>query len=182
MKLSHFEYNLPKTRLAKHPTPERDECKLMLVDRSDQSIKHLIFKDIVDFFEEGDVIALNNTKVFPARLFGNKEKTGARIEVFLLRELNDEQRLWDVLVDPARKIRIGNKLYFGEDESLVAEVIDNTTSRGRTLRFLYDGPYDEFRAKLDELEKHHFQSILIDQLKKKIKIDFKQFTQNMKEL
>ena len=138
MKLSHFEYNLPKTRLAKHPTPERDECKLMLVDRSDQSIKHLIFKDIIDFFEEGDVIALNNTKVFPARLFGNKEKTGARIEVFLLRELNDEQRLWDVLVDPARKIRIGNKLYFGEDESLVAEVIDNTTSRGRTLRFLYD--------------------------------------------
>tara|TARA_B110000495_G_scaffold201131_1_gene217833 strand:- start:337 stop:1386 length:1050 start_codon:yes stop_codon:yes gene_type:complete len=151
MKLSHFEYNLPKTRLAKHPSPERDECKLMLIDRSDQSIKHLIFKDIIDFFEEGDVIALNNTKVFPARLFGNKEKTGARIEVFLLRELNDEQRLWDVLVDPARKIRIGNKLYFGEDESLVAEVIDNTTSRGRTLRFLYDGPYDEFRAKLDEL-------------------------------
>ena len=151
MKLSDFNYKLPKTRLAKHPSPERDECKLMLLDRSDQSIKHLVFKDIIDFFEEGDVIALNNTKVFPARLFGNKEKTGARIEVFLLRELNDEQRLWDVLVDPARKIRIGNKLYFGDDESLVAEVIDNTTSRGRTLRFLFDGPYDEFRSKLDEL-------------------------------
>ena len=151
MKLSDFNYKLPKTRLAKHPSQERDECKLMLLDRSDQSIKHLIFKDIVDFFEEGDIIALNNTKVFPARLFGNKEKTGARIEVFLLRELNDEQRLWDVLVDPARKIRIGNKLYFGDDESLVAEVIDNTTSRGRTLRFLFDGEYDEFRTKLEEL-------------------------------
>ena len=151
MKLSDFNYKLPKTRLAKHPSQERDECKLMLLDRSDQSIKHLIFKDIIDFFEEGDIIALNNTKVFPARLFGNKEKTGARIEVFLLRELNDEQRLWDVLVDPARKIRIGNKLYFGDDESLVAEVIDNTTSRGRTLRFLFDGKYDEFRTKLEEL-------------------------------
>ncbi len=151
MKLSHFDYKLPKTRLAKHPASERDECKLMLVDRSDQSIKHLIFKDIVDFFEEGDVMLLNNTKVFTERIFGNKEKTFAIIEVFLLRELNDEQRLWDVLVDTARKIRIGNKLYFGEDESLVAEVIDNTTSRGRTLRFLYDGQYDEFRAKLDEL-------------------------------
>ena len=111
----------------------------------------MIFKDIIDFYDDGDVIVLNNTKVFPARLFGNKEKTGARIEVFLLRELNQDQRLWDVLVDPARKIRIGNKLYFGEDESLVAEVIDNTTSRGRTLRFLFDGPYDEFRNKLQEL-------------------------------
>ena len=151
MKLSDFNYKLPKTRLAKHPSQERDECKLMLLDRSDQSIKHLIFKDIIDFFDDGDVIVLNNTKVFPARLYGNKEKTGARIEVFLLRELNTDQRLWDVLVDPARKIRIGNKLYFGDDDSLVAEVIDNTTSRGRTLRFLYDGSYEEFRDKLIEL-------------------------------
>merc|ERR1739841_439611 len=122
----------------------------MVIDRSDYSIQHRVFKDMIEYFNEDDVVVLNNTKVFPARLFGNKEKTGARIEVFLLRELNQDQRLWDVLVDPARKIRIGNKLYFGEDESLVAEVIDNTTSRGRTLRFLFDGPYDEFRNKLQE--------------------------------
>ena len=151
MKLSSFEYKLPDKYIAQHPSEERDECKLMLLNRKDQTIEHLVFKDIIDFYNDGDVIVLNNTKVFPARLFGNKEKTGARIEVFLLRELNQDQRLWDVLVDPARKIRIGNKLYFGEDESLVAEVIDNTTSRGRTLRFLFDGPYDEFRAKLQEL-------------------------------
>jgi len=151
MKLSSFEYKLPDKYIAQHPSEERDECKLMLLNRKDQTIEHLVFKDIIDFYDDGDVIVLNNTKVFPARLFGNKEKTGARIEVFLLRELNQDQRLWDVLVDPARKIRIGNKLYFGEDESLVAEVIDNTTSRGRTLRFLFDGPYDEFRAKLQEL-------------------------------
>ena len=151
MKLSDFDYKLPQKLLAQHPSNERDECKLMLLNRKEQTIEHLVFKDIIDFFDEGDVIALNNTKVFPARLYGNKEKTGARIEVFLLRELNIDQRLWDVLVDPARKIRIGNKLYFGEDESLVAEVIDNTTSRGRTLRFLFDGPYDEFRNKLQEL-------------------------------
>jgi S-adenosylmethionine:tRNA ribosyltransferase-isomerase len=123
----------------------------MVLNRKDQTIEHKLFKDLIDYFEEDDVMILNNTKVFPARLFGNKEKTGARIEVFLLRELNEEQRLWDVLVDPARKIRIGNKLYFGEDESLVAEVIDNTTSRGRTLRFLYDGSYQDFRNKLKEL-------------------------------
>ena len=151
MKLSDFDYKLPKKYLAQYPSDERDECKLMLLNRKEEKIEHLIFKDIIDFFDDGDVIVLNNTKVFPARLFGNKEKTGARIEVFLLRELNEDQRLWDVLVDPARKIRIGNKLYFGEDESLVAEVIDNTTSRGRTLRFLFDGPYDEFRNKLQEL-------------------------------
>ena len=151
MKLSSFEYKLPDKYIAQHPSEERDECKLMLLNRKDQTIEHLVFKDIIDFYDDGDVIVLNNTKVFPARLFGNKEKTGARIEVFLLRELNQDQRLWDVLVDPARKIRIGNKLYFGEDESLVAEVIDNTTSRGRTLRFLFDGPYDEFRIKLQEL-------------------------------
>ena len=151
MKLSDFDYKLPKKLLAQYPSEERDECKLMLLNRKEQTIEHLVFKDVIDFFDEGDVIVLNNTKVFPARLYGNKEKTGARIEVFLLRELNTDQRLWDVLVDPARKIRIGNKLYFGEDESLVAEVIDNTTSRGRTLRFLFDGPYEEFRNKLQEL-------------------------------
>ena len=151
MKLSAFDYKLPDKYLAQHPSAERDECKLMLLNRKEETIEHLVFKDIIDFYDEGDVIVLNNTKVFPARLFGNKEKTGARIEVFLLRELNQDQRLWDVLVDPARKIRIGNKLYFGEDESLVAEGIDNTTSRGRTLRFLFDGPYEEFRGKLEQL-------------------------------
>ncbi|WP_340075437.1 tRNA preQ1(34) S-adenosylmethionine ribosyltransferase-isomerase QueA [Leptobacterium sp. I13] len=151
MKLSHFNFDLPKELLAEYPSENRDEARLMVVDRAKKTIEHKLFKDLVDYFEEGDVMVLNNTKVFPARLFGNKEKTGARIEVFLLRELNIEQRLWDVLVDPARKIRIGNKLYFGEDESLVAEVIDNTTSRGRTLRFLYDGSYEEFRRKLNEL-------------------------------
>ena len=151
MKLSAFEYKLPDKYIAQHPSEERDECKLMVLNRKEQTIDHLVFKDIIDFYDEGDVVVLNNTKVFPARLFGNKEKTGARIEVFLLRELSDEQRLWDVLVDPARKIRIGNKLYFGEDDSLVAEVIDNTTSRGRTLRFFFDGSYDEFRKALFEL-------------------------------
>ena len=151
MKLSHFNFDLPKDLLAEYPSENRDEARLMVVHRKDGKIEHKMFKDLIDYFDEGDVMVLNNTKVFPARLFGNKEKTGARIEVFLLRELNVEQRLWDVLVDPARKIRIGNKLYFGEDESLVAEVIDNTTSRGRTLRFLYDGSYEEFRKKLNEL-------------------------------
>jgi len=151
MKLSDFDYKLPQNLYAQYPSQERDESKLMLLNRKEQTIEHLVFKDIIDFFDEGDVVVLNNTKVFPARLYGNKEKTGARIEVFLLRELNQDQRLWDVLVDPARKIRIGNKLYFGEDESLVAEVIDNTTSRGRTLRFLFDGTYDEFRKKLQDL-------------------------------
>jgi len=151
MKLSNFNFELPKELLAEYPAEHRDESKLMVVHRDTGKIEHKMFKDLIDYFDEGDVMVLNNTKVFPARLFGNKEKTGARIEVFLLRELNQEQRLWDVLVDPARKIRIGNKLYFGEDESLVAEVIDNTTSRGRTLRFLYDGPYSDFRRKLREL-------------------------------
>tara|TARA_B100001989_G_C24549899_1_gene473606 strand:- start:4397 stop:5446 length:1050 start_codon:yes stop_codon:yes gene_type:complete len=151
MKLSDFQFDLPKTLLAQRPSPDRDESRLMVLSRKEEKIEHYVFKDIINFFDEGDVMVLNNTKVFPARLFGNKEKTGARIEVFLLRELNQEQRLWDVLVDPARKIRIGNKLYFGEDDSLVAEVIDNTTSRGRTLRFLFDGNYDQFRLKLKEL-------------------------------
>ena len=151
MKLSHFNFKLPEELLAVRPSDIRDEARLMILDRKKQTIEHKLFKDLIDYFEEGDVMILNNTKVFPARLYGNKEKTGARIEVFLLRELNDEQRLWDVLVDPARKIRIGNKLYFGDDDTLVAEVIDNTTSRGRTLRFLYDGSYREFRQKLTDL-------------------------------
>ncbi len=151
MKLSHFNFKLPEELLAEHPAENRDESRLMVLNRKDKTIEHKMFKDLIDYFDEGDVMILNNTKVFPARLYGNKEKTGARIEVFLLRELNEEQRLWDVLVDPARKIRIGNKLYFGDDETLVAEVIDNTTSRGRTLRFLYDGSYKEFRKKLNEL-------------------------------
>ena len=151
MKLSHFNFNLPEELLAEFPSENRDESRLMVVNRKTGTIEHKLFKDVIDYFDDGDVMVLNNTKVFPARLYGNKEKTGARIEVFLLRELNAEQRLWDVLVDPARKIRIGNKLYFGDDDSLVAEVIDNTTSRGRTLRFLYDGSYEEFREKLVEL-------------------------------
>ena len=151
MKLSHFGFDLPSELLAEYPAENRDESRLMVLNRKEQTIEHKMFKDLIEYFDEDDVLILNNTKVFPARLFGNKEKTGARIEVFLLRELNEDQRLWDVLVDPARKIRIGNKLYFGEDETLVAEVIDNTTSRGRTLRFLYDGSYSEFRKKLNEL-------------------------------
>ncbi len=151
MKLSNFNFNLPQELLAEYPASNRDESRLMVLNRKEQTIEHKMFKDLIDYFNEDDVLITNNTKVFPARLFGNKEKTGARIEVFLLRELNPETRLWDVLVDPARKIRIGNKLYFGEDESLVAEVIDNTTSRGRTLRFLFDGSYEDFRNKLTEL-------------------------------
>ena len=151
MKLSHFKFDLPIELLAEYPAEHRDESRLMVLNRKTQTIEHKMFKDIIDYFDEGDLMVVNNTKVFPARMYGEKEKTGARIEVFLLRELNAESRLWDVLVDPARKIRIGNKLFFGDDESLVAEVIDNTTSRGRTLRFLYDGSYEEFRKKLEEL-------------------------------
>lgn len=148
MKLSQFKFNLPADLIAQHPAKNRDESRLMVVNRKDGSIEHRTFKDILDYVSAGDVFVLNNTKVFPARLYGEKEKTGAKIEVMLLRELNHESRLWDVLVDPARKIRIGNKLYFGENDDLVAEVIDNTTSRGRTLRFLYDGPHDEFKEAL----------------------------------
>ena len=155
MKLSQFDFELPQEKIATELMPEvnghiqwRDECKLMVLHKDSGEIEHRVFKDIIDYFGKGDRFVLNDTKVFPAKLYGKKEKTGADIMVFLLRELNREQRLWDVIVDPARKIRIGNKLYFGEDESMVAEVIDNTTSRGRTLRFLYDGPYDEFKAAL----------------------------------
>ena len=150
MKLSKFKFNLPKELIAKYPTENRDESRLLVVDREKKTFEHKMFKDILGYFGDGDVFVLNNTKVFPARLYGEKEKTGAQIEVFLLRELNKESRLWDVLVDPARKIRIGNKLYFGNDE-LVAEVIDNTTSRGRTLRFLFDGPYEEFKKTINRL-------------------------------
>jgi len=151
MKLSEFSFDLPEELIAEYPTENRDESRLMVVHRDTGKIEHRLFKDIINYFSEGDVMIMNNTKVFPARMYGNKEKTGAKIEVFLLRELNRESLLWDVLVDPARKIRIGNKLYFGEDDSLVAEVIDNTTSRGRTLRFLFDGSYEEFKAKITEL-------------------------------
>lgn len=151
MKLSQFKFNLPKELIAKYPADNRDESRLLVVNRETGKFEHKVFKDIVNYFDDQDVMVFNNTKVFPARLYGNKEKTGAKIEVFLLRELNREQRLWDVLVDPARKIRIGNKLYFGEDDSLVAEVIDNTTSRGRTLRFLFDGSYEEFKKTLYDL-------------------------------
>lgn len=151
MKLSKFKFELPEELVAKHPADVRDESRLMVVHRDTGKIEHRVFKDVLEYFDDEDVMIFNNTKVFPARMYGNKEKTGAKIEVFLLRELDRESKLWDVLVDPARKIRIGNKLYFGENEDFVAEVIDNTTSRGRTLRFLYDGPYEEFRKRLNEL-------------------------------
>jgi S-adenosylmethionine:tRNA ribosyltransferase-isomerase len=151
MKLSQFKFKLPPELIADRPVPNRDESRLMVLDRKTKTITHKSFKDIIEYFNDGDTFVINNTKVFPARMYGNKEKTGAKIEVFLLRELNAESRLWDVLVDPARKIRIGNKLYFGEDDSLVAEVIDNTTSRGRTLRFLFDGPHEEFKRVLYSL-------------------------------
>lgn len=151
MKLSQFKFRLPEELIAQTPVKERDQCRMMVVNRATGEIEHRVFKDIINYFADGDMIVFNDTRVFPARLYGNKEKTGARIEVFLLRELNAENKLWDVLVEPARKIRIGNKLYFGEDESMVAEVIDNTTSRGRTLRFLYDGSHEEFKEALFRL-------------------------------
>ncbi len=153
MKLSQFRYHLPSDLIAERPLENRDESRLMVIDRKTKTIEHKMFTDILGYYKDGDVFILNNTKVFPALLTGEKEKTGAKITVFLLRELNSEARLWDVLVDPARKIRIGNKLYFGDDDSLVAEVIDNTTSRGRTLRFLFDGSYDEFKRTIESLGK-----------------------------
>lgn len=175
MKLSQFGFELPTELIAKYPSEDRDECRLMVLHKDTGEIEHKIFKDIINYVKPHDLFVFNDAKVFPARLKGNKEKTGAEIEVFLLRELNSEQRLWDVLVDPARKIRIGNKLYFGENDSLVAEVIDNTTSRGRTLRFLFDGSYEEFRQTLyqmgslpvpkwirpeaEEIDKERFQTI-----------------------
>ena len=151
MKLSQFRYELPEELIAQHPLDNRDDSRLMIVHRDTGKFEHRMFKDVVDIFDEGDVFVANNTKVFPAKMYGNKEKTGAVIEVFLLRELNRESLLWDVLVDPARKIRIGNKLYFGENDELVAEVIDNTTSRGRTLRFLFNGTHEEFMQTVSQL-------------------------------
>ena len=151
MKLSNYGFDFKPELIAQYPTINRDESRLLVLHRDTGEIEHRLFKDILDYFEEKDRFVFNDTKVFPARLYGNKEKTGAEIEIFLLRELNRELRLWDVLVDPARKIRIGNKLYFGEDDILGAEVIDNTTSRGRTLRFLYDGSYEEFKETLYRL-------------------------------
>ncbi|NWJ52559.1 MAG: tRNA preQ1(34) S-adenosylmethionine ribosyltransferase-isomerase QueA [Bacteroidetes bacterium] len=153
MKLSQFRFHLPSDLIAQHPSENRDESRLMVLNRQTKTIEHRKFTDIMDYFSDGDVMILNNTKVFPALLTGEKEKTGAKITVFLLRELNSESRLWDVLVDPARKIRIGNKLYFGDNDDLVAEVIDNTTSRGRTLRFLYDGSYEDFKHTIEVLGK-----------------------------
>ncbi len=178
MKLSQYGYEFSPEMLAKYPADNRDESRLMVLNRKDGTIEHRVFKEILDYFDEKDLFVFNDTKVFPARLYGNKEKTGAEIEIFLLRELNRELRLWDVLVDPARKIRIGNKLYFGEDDILGAEVIDNTTSRGRTLRFLYDGSYEEFketlyrmgetplprwvREKVEEIDTERYQTIYAD--------------------
>jgi S-adenosylmethionine:tRNA ribosyltransferase-isomerase len=160
MRLSKFRFDLPESLIAQYPAKNRDESRMLVLHRKDGKVEHKIFKDILDYFNEGDLFVLNDTKVFPARLFGNKEKTGAQIEVFLLRELNPDMRLWDVLVEPARKIRIGNKLYFGEDDNIVAEVIDNTTSRGRTLRFLYDGTHEEFRHQLEILGKMPLPQII----------------------
>jgi len=161
MKLSDFKFDVPKKLIALYPTDNRDESRLMVVHRKTGEIEHRSFKDIIEYFGEGDVFVTNDTKVFPARLYGNKEKTGAEIEVFLLRELNPELRLWDVLVDPARKIRVGNKLYFG-DSDLVAEVIDNTTSRGRTIRFLFDGTEEEFHKTIDTLGETPLLKEIID--------------------
>src|SRR5690606_4117922 len=151
MKLSQFKFDLPISLIAQHPAKQRDESRLMVVHRDTGKIEHKIFKDIINYFDDQDVMIVNNTKVFPARLYGRKEKTGAKIEVFLLRELSKPNRLWDVIVDPARKIRVGNKLYFGDNDELVAEVIDNTTSRGRTIRFLFDGDDNAFRQMLELL-------------------------------
>ena len=165
MKLSAFKYDLPKELIAQDPAPNRDESRLMVVDRENQKFEHKIFKDVINYFDDGDLFVFNNTKVFPARLYGTKEKTNANIEVFLLRELDRDNLLWDVLVDPARKIRIGNKLYFGENNDLVAEVIDNTTSRGRTLRFLFDGEYDDFKDLLYKLGETPLPKVIGRQVK-----------------
>lgn len=151
MKLSQFNYELPQELIAEYPTQNRDESRLLVIDRSAGTIEHKMFKDVLNYFDDKDLIVANNTKVFPARLFGKKEKTGANIEVFLLRELNKNMKLWDVMVDPARKIRVGNKIFFGENEELIAEVVDNTTSRGRTIRFIYEGEYDDFRSMIHAL-------------------------------
>jgi S-adenosylmethionine:tRNA ribosyltransferase-isomerase len=175
MKLSQFAYDLPLNLIAQHPTKTRDDSRMMVVHRRTGQIEDRYFRDVLEYYDDQDVFVVNNTKVFPARLFGRKEKTGAKIEVFLLRELDKANKLWDVIVDPARKIRVGNKLYFGDSEELVAEVVDNTTSRGRTIRFLWDGTNDAFRDMLeilgetplpryirrkpDEVDKERFQTV-----------------------
>jgi S-adenosylmethionine:tRNA ribosyltransferase-isomerase len=151
MKLGQFRYKLPEELIAQYPAKHRDESRLMVVHKQTGKIEHKMFKDVLDYFDEGDIMVNNNSQVFPARLYANKEKTGSMVEVFMLRELNEQSLLWDTVVDPARKIRIGNKLYFGENDELVAEVIDNTTSRGRTLRFLYDGSHDDFKKLIFKL-------------------------------
>lgn len=151
MKLSSFDFEIPKELVAQYPAKNRDESRLMIIHRNTKKIEHKKFSDLLKCFGDGDVMLLNNTKVFPARLYGTKEKTGAKIEVFLLRELNAKSLLWDVLVDPARKIRVGNKLYFGANDELIAEVVDNTTSRGRTIRFLFDGDHEKFKKILYSL-------------------------------
>jgi len=151
MKLSQFRFDLPLNLIAQHPAKKREDSRMMVVHRHTGQMENKHFRDIIEYFDDKDVFVVNNTKVFPARMYGRKEKTGAKIEVFLLRELNKQNRLWDVIVDPARKIRVGNKLYFGDTEDLVAEVIDNTTSRGRTIRFLFEGNDDEFRKILETL-------------------------------
>jgi S-adenosylmethionine:tRNA ribosyltransferase-isomerase len=151
MKLSQFVFDLPLNLIAQTPAKKREDSRMMVVHRKTGQIENKYFRDILEFFDDKDVFVVNNTKVFPARMYGRKEKTGAKIEVFLLRELNKPSHLWDVIVEPARKIRVGNKLYFGDSEELVAEVIDNTTSRGRTIRFLWEGAEDEFKTQLEAL-------------------------------
>lgn len=182
MKLSQFKFKLPEDKIALYPAKYRDESRLMVVHKSTGEIEHMVFKDILNYFDDKDVFIFNDTKVFPARLYGNKEKTGARIEVFLLRELNEELRLWDVLVDPARKIRIGNKLYFGEDDSMVAEVIDNTTSRGRTLRFLYEVRMMSLKKRFMPWANLHCLHLFIALPNRLTKSDSRIFLQKMKEL
>ena len=180
MKLSEFKYDLPTELIALYPADNRDESRLMVVHRDTGKIELKTFKDIMDYFDEDDILVANDTKVFPARLYGHKEKTGAKIEVFLLRELNAEMHLWDVLVDPARKIRVGNKLYFGEG-SVVAEVIDNTTSRGRTIRFLFDGDNEDLYKTIDSPEKPRYQNTSTVQLMRMIASVFKLYLPKTKE-
>ncbi len=151
MKLSQFKFDLPLNLIAQHPTKKREDSRMMVVHRKTGQMENKNFRDILDYFDDKDAFVVNNTKVFPARMYGRKEKTGAKIEVFLLRELNKPNRLWDVIVDPARKIRVGNKLYFGDSDELIAEVIDNTTSRGRTIRFLWEGSEESFKEQLEAL-------------------------------
>jgi S-adenosylmethionine:tRNA ribosyltransferase-isomerase len=180
MKLSQFRFDLPLNLIAQNPAKRREDARMMVVHRHTGQIENKHFRDIMDYFDDKDVFVVNNTKVFPARMYGRKEKTGAKIEVFLLRELNKPNRLWDVIVDPARKIRVGNKLYFGDNEELVAEVIDNTTSRGRTIRFLWEDSEESFRGMLEKLGETPYRNILSVNRMKKIRNVIKQFMQNMK--